>query len=299
MLDLRNLRNFLVLARHLNFLRAAEDLRITQPTLTRSIQSLERQLGVRLFDRNRGGVSLTAHGRAIVERASFLLTDAGELERHARLSGQGERGGIRFGMAPMPARVLLPGALGERLRQAPHVTNEVVVRDVEALWGMLVAGEIEFFVSPDRPLRDLSQAQVELLGRFPLSLIVRAGHPLTRGDPGDGRFPLVRSSWTGISVPTEIRDRILDLPNIVEDFGVLTELATTTDAVWLSSAYAVMVEIQAGRLVEIFRASQPVEVNLYAHRRRPRSALTHSMVAAFKERIERLQQDGSLGSRAD
>ena len=202
-------------------------------------------------------------------------------------------------MAPMPARVLLPGALAERLRQAPHVTNEVVVRDVEALWGMLVAGEIEFFVSPDRPLRDLSQAHIELLGRFPLSLIVRAGHPLTEGDPGEVRFPLVRSSWTGITVPAEIRDRILDLPNIVEDFGVLTELATTTDAVWLSSAYAVMSEIQAGRLIEIFRASQPVEVNLYAHRRRPRSALTHSMVAAFKERIERLQQDGSLGSRAD
>lgn len=72
MLDLRKLRHVVVLARRLNYVRAADELGITQPTLTRSIQALERQLQVRLFDRDHGSVNLTPRGRSIAERAGLL-----------------------------------------------------------------------------------------------------------------------------------------------------------------------------------------------------------------------------------
>jgi DNA-binding transcriptional LysR family regulator len=282
MLDLRNLRYLVTLARHLNYVRAADELAITQPTLSRAIQALERQLAVRLFDRDRGGVHLTPQGRDIAERAAFLLADAEELERRSHRNAQGESGHVRFGMAPMPARALLAKTLADRLNAAPRVTNEVVVRDVEALWSMLVRGEIEFFVSPYRPGHDLTQARIQTLGRFPLSLIVRAGHPLL-ADPGSGeRFPLLRSSWTGLSVPAEVRHFILDDPNIVEDFGTLARITATTDAIWLSSAYAIEDEIRAGMLVELFRAADTVEVAEYALTRRSRSALADALVAALK-----------------
>src|ERR671910_795599 len=132
MLELRQLRHLVALARCLNYVRAADELCITQPTLSRSIQSLERKLGVRLFDRDRGGVALTPQGRSFAERATFLLTDADDLERESKLSAAGDSGRIRFGMVPMPARALLQPVLSERLNIAPAVTCEVVVRDVEA-----------------------------------------------------------------------------------------------------------------------------------------------------------------------
>jgi DNA-binding transcriptional LysR family regulator len=147
MMDLRSLRHLTTLARRLSYVRAAEDLGITQPTLTRSIQALERELQVRLFDRDRGQVSLTPQGRQTAERAAILLADAEALEASARASGRGESGRIRFGLAPMPASALLPKVLADRLARTPEVINEVVVRDVEALWAMLVSGEIEFFVA--------------------------------------------------------------------------------------------------------------------------------------------------------
>lgn len=288
MLDLRSLRYLVVLARRLNYVRAADELGITQPTLSRSIQALERQLEVRLFDRDRGGVHLTPQGRVIAERAAFLLTDAEDLERHSRLTAQGEGGRVRFGMTPMPARALLTKILSERLNLAPSVTNEVVVRDVEALWGMLNLGEIEFFISPDRPLHDLEQANVAFLGEFPLSLIVRAGHPLLTSAETAARYPLLRSSWTGTSVPDEIRHRISGAPNIVEDFATLAGVTASTDAIWLSSAYAIEAELRDGSLVELLRARQHVEVNLYSLARRSQSPLAKPIADALRHHVTRM-----------
>lgn len=281
MLSLRSLRHLVVLARRLNYVRAADELGITQPALTRSIQNLERQLQVSLFDRDRGKVTTTLQGRMIAERASALLAQADDLEHDAPLFGETEFGRIRFGMAPMPARALLQRVLGERLTQAPDVTNEVVVRDVEPLWDMLVAGEIEFFVSPNPPLRDLSQANVALLGIFPLSLIVRAGHPLLTDPSSEAQFPLVRSSWTGVAVPPEFQNRIRGGPNVIEDFGALASLAAATDVLWLSSPSAIKEEISSGTLVELTRARQQVELTLYSLQRRAISPLADKMIVAL------------------
>jgi DNA-binding transcriptional LysR family regulator len=290
MLDLRNLRHFVVLARRLNYVRAADELSVTQPTLSRSIQSLERQLQVRLFDRNRGGVTLTPQGRVIAERAGFLLTDAEDLESYSKLTAQGESGRIRFGMAPMPAHALLRQVLTDRLNVAPNVINEVVVRDIEALWGLLIAGEIEFFVCPDRPLHDLSQARVEILGSFPLSVIVCANHPLLENQLEDRRFPLLRSSWTGVSIPHEIQHRILGAPNVVEDFATLAGITASTNALWLSSSYAVRRELKDGSLVELLRARQHVDVGLYTLKRRSQSPLAESIAALLRDYVRTLEE---------
>lgn len=191
-------------------------------------------------------------------------------------------------MAPMPAYALLHRVLSDQISLAPNVTNEVAVRDVEALWGMLVAGGIEFFVSPNPPLHDLSQANMELLGSFPLSAIVRADHPLLRSGAKVRRFPLLRSSWTGMSIPDEIRPRILGKPNLIEDFSTLVELTAATDAIWLSSAYAVQEKIADGTLAEWFRATQQIEMVSYSLKRRSHSPLANSFGAALRRHVSSL-----------
>lgn len=201
---------------------------------------------------------------------------------------QGDAGFIRFGMAPMPAHALLRTVLSQLLTNSPGVTNEVVVRDVEELWGMLVVGEIEFFVSPNPPLQDLSQARVESLGEFPLSLIVRSGHPLLKDTPEERQFPLLRSSWTGIPVPDRIKPRILGEPNIIEDFATLAGLTSSTDAIWFSSAFAVRQELANGVLVELLRAEQKIEMTLYALKRRSRTPLAETVTAALREAVGRV-----------
>jgi DNA-binding transcriptional LysR family regulator len=75
-LDLRLVRYFTVVAEHLNFARAAEELRVAQPSLSRQIQRLEQALGVQLLDRSTQGSRLTAAGAAFLPRAQQLLHSA-------------------------------------------------------------------------------------------------------------------------------------------------------------------------------------------------------------------------------
>lgn len=291
LVDLRSLRHLVVLARHLNYVRAADALGVTQPTLSRSIQALERQLDIRLFDRDRGGVRITPQGRAMADRAAVLLRDADDLEHQATLAARGEAGRVCFGMTPMSAHTLLSGALAERLAVAPAVTNEVLVRDVDALWAMLLAGEIEFFIDLNPPTHDLSEVCLEVLGEFPLSVIVRADHPLLREGATGGRYPLLRSSWTGVAVPEEVAGNILGPPNIIENFSALASLTAATDALWLSSAFAIQEELRNGSLREFFRAARRLKITICSLKRRSLSPAAAAVAAVLRRRVKLITRD--------
>ena len=75
-LDLRKIRYFVTVAERLSFVRSAAELHLTQPALSRQIQSLEHDLGVVLFVRDRRGTALTDPGRQLLEDARPLLASA-------------------------------------------------------------------------------------------------------------------------------------------------------------------------------------------------------------------------------
>src|SRR5689334_6832497 len=110
-MDLRSLRHVAVLARQLSFTKAAQELGISQSALSRSIQATEQRVKLRLFDRDRGGVHLTAVGREVAERAAALLREADDLDRLLDRAAGGAEGEASFGMAPLPAAALLPAVL--------------------------------------------------------------------------------------------------------------------------------------------------------------------------------------------
>jgi DNA-binding transcriptional LysR family regulator len=105
-LDLNKVRAFVAVADRLHFRRAAEDLHIAQPALSRQIQALERQLGGPLFVRDRRSVALTAAGRQLHEDAVPLLAAADATRRRAQRAGRGADHlvvGFRAGIIPTPA----------------------------------------------------------------------------------------------------------------------------------------------------------------------------------------------------
>lgn len=98
MLELRQIKYFLVLAQELNFSRAAERLFITQPPLTRQIQQLEEHLGVQLFLRNNKSVTLTVAGKSFLEEAQKIMVLVHESENRTRLVNDGKVGLLNIGI---------------------------------------------------------------------------------------------------------------------------------------------------------------------------------------------------------
>ncbi|MDH0865964.1 LysR family transcriptional regulator [Mitsuaria sp. GD03876] len=97
MIELRPLRQFLVLAEELHFGRAAARLHMTQPPLSLAVQKLEAQLGVSLLARGGRTVALTAAGQALVEAGARLLDQAEQLPARVRAAAGGEAGRLNLG----------------------------------------------------------------------------------------------------------------------------------------------------------------------------------------------------------
>ncbi|HWO61225.1 MAG TPA: LysR substrate-binding domain-containing protein [Umezawaea sp.] len=105
-LDLRKLRYFVAVANRLHFGRAADDLHIAQPVLSRQIRALEHDLGAALLTRNSHGVTLTDAGEQLLADAGPLLASADAARRRVTLAARGGRRlmvGFRAGVAVAPA----------------------------------------------------------------------------------------------------------------------------------------------------------------------------------------------------
>ncbi|WP_060509424.1 LysR family transcriptional regulator [Pseudomonas sp. NBRC 111124] len=96
-MEIRHFRYFLCVARHGHFTRAAEQLGIAPPTLSRQIQDMERELGVRLFERNQREVNLTAAGQALLIEAEQAVRQFDAAQLGAQRAGRGDSGRIELG----------------------------------------------------------------------------------------------------------------------------------------------------------------------------------------------------------
>lgn len=295
MFELRRLRYLVTLAMRLSFARAAEDLGITQSALSRAIQSLEREMGMRLFDRDQSGVSLTEEGQRVVEKAEGLLANAKDFEHQVQMTSRRLEGRIRFGMTPVVIQALVPATISARIGAAPGFVHEAVVRESEALWYMLTAREIEFFVSQDWEMPDTLPTRVDGLGDFPLSLAVRSGHPLLANPDSSAQFPLLVSAYgSGAGqLPVPLRHALPGGLHLFEDAATLARLTQASDAIWMTSAHAIAPELADGLLAELpwpdGKAPPSFRVSMYSLERRSLSPSAIELRQAFRAHVQDLE----------
>src|SRR6516225_8452311 len=115
------LKVFRAVAEHLNFRKAAEQLFLTQPAVTLQIKALERDLGVRVFDRAGGKITLTRQGAVLLKYANKLANLASEAERQLGCSGGSVSGELALGASTTIAQYVLPRLLGAFQNEYPKI----------------------------------------------------------------------------------------------------------------------------------------------------------------------------------
>lgn len=180
LLKFRQLRMVEALVRAPSLTRAAAELGVTQPALTKAVRELEDVLGEPLFERHARGVRPTAAGLALARFARTALAELHRFEDALDLQDEDQALNVAVGVLPVAAVGLLPEVVRRARAEQPAVRIRPVEGSTDALLGRLEAGEIDLIVgrlySPATP----DGFEREALYAEPVSVMARAGHPLHR-----------------------------------------------------------------------------------------------------------------------
>jgi LysR family hydrogen peroxide-inducible transcriptional activator len=179
-LSLKQLRYFLVTSRHKSLRQAALELKITQPSLSAQLKCLEEVLGIELFERTRGGITLTPMGRDLIVEARLAVNAAEAILEAASFATRGPTGTFRLGVTPSLGPYSLPWilpAVKHAYRMVKFYVREAVAKELS---DGLKSGAYDLIFTT-LPFADPTFTVVPLF-REPIFLVVNADHPLAIGD---------------------------------------------------------------------------------------------------------------------
>ena len=239
--DLQQLRAFTAVVSAGSLGRAAHELNITQPALSRTIQRLEEQVGAALFERHSKGMQLTDIGRALLPHANWLR-HAGQVAREEIDAMRGlAKGTVRIGAVGSVACSVLPTAIGSVLEKWPQLKVQVLEGFWDRLASALVQNEIDLALAPCMPDTEEIEAVQDCRWTDASHVIAALDHPLRSrralrwGDllaqrwvlPGKGSEPYAQFERTlarqGRAMPQTVVDTrsVLVMKNLVARFGFL------------------------------------------------------------------------------
>lgn len=176
-MELRHLRYFLAVAETLSFTKAAAELRVAQPALSRQVRDLEEELGVQLLNRSPRGATLTPEGRVFLDDVRTLLKLSHEAVERVRSFSRGQSGELHIGYAPSPTVEILPRSLDAFQREFPDLS--VLLHDAsrrELLEGLNV-GKFEIAVMPEVVAPGIV---FQAICSYPFCVAVPPNHPFSR-----------------------------------------------------------------------------------------------------------------------
>ncbi|MFJ9870253.1 transcriptional regulator CynR [Streptomyces sp. NPDC101165] len=180
-LELRHLRYLLAVAEHGNFTRAAEELHISQPTLSQQIKQLERALDVQLLDRTGRAVRLTDAGAVYIDHAQRALRDLAAAERAIHDVQDLSRGHLRLGVTPTFTAYLVGPLITELHTRHPRIDLTMTETTQDRIEAALLADDLDLgiaFTGPHPPGITATPLFTETL-----SLVTATQHNRTPPEP--------------------------------------------------------------------------------------------------------------------
>lgn len=183
-IDLRRLKAFVTVVEEGNITRAAQRLFIQQPPLTRLLQSLEEEFGVKLLSRYPRGVEPTDIGKVLFKEAKALLAQADSLGATMLRATEGKQGDIRIGFTSSAAlHAFVPNVLRRYREVYPQVTAQLEESGSSELLQALVNRKLDVaFVRT--PVLGMPELKIERILQEPMMVALPDGHPLVQQHSG-------------------------------------------------------------------------------------------------------------------
>jgi len=251
-ISLAKLRQLLTVARCGSFSRAATELNLTQPALSRSIAGIEQRYGFPLFHRLGHGVTPTAAGGQVIAMAEPLLQSMQVFDSNLRQIGSGDAGQLAVGFTPLLASQLLARFAAGVFGPDSQVRLRAMIRPGEQLLSALREDAIELFFFPEGHIVPTDEIEVREIGSVAAVCVVRAAHPLlSRGAIKlDDLTPFAWASSMEASLIPAVPSRAR---MTCDNYHVLREFVLASDGVFICSRSFVEDDLASGRL-------RPIEV---------------------------------------
>lgn len=232
-MNFEQLRSFVEVARFGNFTRAAEELYLAQPSLSRQIAALEQSLGAELFHRARGGSTLTVAGESLLPLARRMLADAESVRRElAELAGL-ERGRVRLGATPTLCISLVAEVLSAFHAEHPGIDLHLSEQGSRGLLDELGAGELDLALIVTSEATTAERFTVTPLLVEELVVVSSAAVP-----------PVAGHDSIGLA-------EVADLPQVV--FSSTYDLRATTDAAFRAAGLTPEVVLEGAEMDAVLR----------------------------------------------
>lgn len=203
------LRQFLALIEHAHFGRAAKSLGVSQPALSKSIQLLERELGVVLFDRRTDGVVLTAFGHLLREKSKRLLMAEADLRRDVALLAGGTIGALTVALGPYPSIISGYASLARLHARHPQIKVTAHVAGWREVAQQVANGTVDLGIAEISTLQGREEFTCELLGEHEGRLFCRPGHPLLSQQRPLTLANALNYPWVASRIPLRLAAHLL------------------------------------------------------------------------------------------
>ncbi|MBW8299656.1 MAG: LysR family transcriptional regulator [Hydrogenophaga sp.] len=179
---LRQLQYFIAVAEQGSVTRAAQNLSISQSSVTEAIKELEGDLGVELFERHPRGLSITHNGHQFLRHATKILGTVSDARNAFSETKENTGGTLNIGVTSLVAGYVLSDLLARYRRACPGVEVSAIEDNGSYLEHLLIGGELDVAVMVISNLRDRLALQAEILETSPYRLWLPMGHPLVSAD---------------------------------------------------------------------------------------------------------------------
>lgn len=277
-IDLRALRHAIALAEHGNFSRAAEALHLTQPALSRSIQTLEAGIGASLFERQRGAVEPTDIGRLLLRHARAIDADARDLDREIRLAKGLELGDLRIAVGPWGGSALIGPVVGRLNAMHPRLRVKLIIAPWQELPERARAREVDIVVGELREIEALADFELCPLSPHDTIVVGRTGHPLVQSGSANAKaifgYPLA-----GPRLPADAKQELLAMAGKAQSVrgkrrevltiecdssSVLKSVLQESDALSCMPRFLVEADLAQGRLAVVSKLDLGLRVRFGA-----------------------------------